>query len=163
MVEMSRKLAEYLKNSQTLDDYCQQEFGKGITVAVEYANTNEVPDINSVPYLMVYNAGKVEGLAKQAEYSCDLVVGVSSEAAGEDNYVVTDSEVYILRSYKLASDIIQIIQQELNNYKDKKLPPKVFQVVFTGEVDQAGRLWTALIHLEWEFEQILGPIGMTDF
>ena len=92
-----------------------------------------------------------------------LVVGVSSEAAGEDNYVVTDSEVYILRSYKLASDIIQIIQQELNNYKDKKLPPKVFQVVFTGEVDQAGRLWTALIHLEWEFEQILGPIGMTDF
>ena len=46
MVEMSRKLAEYLKNSQTLDDYCQQEFGKGITVAVEYANTNEVPDIN---------------------------------------------------------------------------------------------------------------------
>ena len=70
MVEMSRKLAEYLKNSQTLDDYCQQEFGKGITVAVEYANTNEVPDINSVPYLMFYNAGKVEGLAKQAEYSC---------------------------------------------------------------------------------------------
>ena len=103
-----------------MDDYCQQEFGKGITVAVEYANTNEVPDINSVPYLMFYNAGKVEGLAKQAEYSCDLVVGVSSEAAGEDNYVVTDSEVYILRSYKLASDIIQIIQQELNNYKDKK-------------------------------------------
>ena len=74
MVEMSRKLAEYLKNSQTLDDYCQQEFGKGITVAVEYANTNEVPDINSVPYLMFYNAGKVEGLANRLNIPAILLL-----------------------------------------------------------------------------------------
>ena len=52
MVEMSRKLAVHLKSSAELEAYCQQEFGKSITTVVEYRNVNEIPDLETAPYIL---------------------------------------------------------------------------------------------------------------
>ena len=161
MVEMSRKLAVHLKSSAELEAYCQQEFGKSITAVVEYRNVNEIPDLETAPYIMFYNAGKTEGLTKKVHYQVDIAIGVPGSVS--DSYLETEEGALVLKSYKNVSDIMQIIQSELNAYQNKKIPPEVFTAIFTGEADQAGLLWTGMVHCEWGFQQILGPVGMIDF
>ena len=161
MVEMSRKLADYLKGDATLQSYCKEQFNKEAEVVVEYSTAREIPDLETAPWLMIYNAGKEEGLQEMATYQCDIAIGISNEM--EDRYLVTDNGALVLKAYKHVSDIVDIIQEALNNRNYRKFPPNVFQVNFTGEVDQGGRLWTGIIHCEWEVRQLMGYPNGFDF
>ncbi|MBR6678708.1 MAG: hypothetical protein IKL58_00095 [Phascolarctobacterium sp.] len=161
MVEMSRKLADHLKGFALLQGYCQEQFNKEATVVVEYSTAREIPDLETTPWIMIYNASKEEGMQKTAKYQCDFAIGVANDL--DDRYLVTDSGALVLQAYKHTSDIVDIIQNALNTYRERYIPPNVFAVNFTGEVDQGGRLWTAIVHCEWEIDQVLGYNNGFDF
>lgn len=154
MVEMSRKLADYLKQYEPLKSYCLEQFEKEQTVVVEYSTAEEIPGLEDTPWIMLYNASKEEGMQNMAHYECDIGIGVRNNLG--DRYLETDNGALVLAAYKHVSDIINIIQEALNDRANRKMPPTVFKALPTGEIDQGGLLWSGIIRCEWDIEQVLG-------
>ena len=159
-VKMGVELAEHLKNDVDINNFCQDAFGKGISILVGDPTDSLLPTEEDAPYIFLWGFKKKEGttIKDTAEYECNFGCGVSEKDDSE-----TDSGIVVAGGFERVSELMNLVQHSLFGFRDSCKPPDVVEADVMGAIESSNTHWAGNITATWKVPQTLGMGEITDF
>ncbi len=153
LVSVGVKLSDCIATDPDVIDYCQKHFGKKIT-AIVGADEASIPGENYTPYVFLNALSKNEGAtSKLAQYEVYFCIGISSE---ENDAADTDNGIIVLTGAQRLSELMTLIQNALNTYKNSCRPPSTVESTIFGRVGNSPTHWMGAIAAVWQMELAMG-------
>lgn len=159
-VKMGVELAEHLKNDGDIKNFCQDTFGKDVSILVGDPTDRLLPTEEDAPYIFLWGFKKKEGttIKDPAEYQCNFGCGVSEKDDSE-----TDSGIVIAGGFERVSELMNLVQHSLFGFKEGCKPPDVVEADVMGALESTNTHWAGNITATWKVPQTLGMDEITDF
>lgn len=159
-VKMGVELAEHLKNDGDIKNFCQDIYGKDISILVGDATDSFRPTEDDAPYIYMWGFSKKEGttIKDPAEYQCNFGCGVSDKDNSE-----TESGIVIAGGFERVSELMNLVQHSLFGFNEGCKPPDVVEADVMGAIESSNTHWAGNITATWKVPQMLGMGEITDF
>lgn len=152
LCQIGVKIADHIAADEAIADYCNNHFGKRITVYVGPPEA-ALPGTADAPYLFVHDLSKSEGAStNQHKYQCVFAAGIEiSEADAK-----TDTSVVVFAGQQRLSELMTLIQDALYRYRKGCFPPSYIEQSIPGlPGDNIGH-WEGFMVAQWSIETPLG-------
>ena len=154
-------IGNYLKDNPNIKAFCQEQFGKELTVIVGATLRRQLPGHDKTPYVHFYNFDKREGVdVEWCRYRGNILVGVGT---GANNDFVEDGGVYILDAYDVTTKLMNLIIKELNDYKEKSRPLSTVETEGPDPIEADGSVWAGFLNCTWRVYQSMGRAVNEEF
>lgn len=153
LVSVGIKLSECIAADPDVIEYCQEHFGKKLTVIVG-ADEASIPDEGNTPYVFLNALSKNEGARPtSAQYEAYFCIGISS---AENDTADAENGTIVLTGAQRLSELMTLVQNALNTYKNNCNPPSTVEATIFGRVGNSPTHWMGAIAAVWQIDLPMG-------
>lgn len=146
------KLAAHIAADAPLKAYCQEHFGKDLTIIVGPPEADMPLDTNA-PYLFIHDFGKSEGATIiKAVYECVFSLGIDLD---EEN-ATSAAGVIVYAGQQRTSEMLTLLQDALYRYKGGCQPPTKVEQLMPGMPGDNTQHWEGFLSAVWELDIYTG-------
>lgn len=163
LLDIGLTLARYLRDDSQIQAFCQEHFGKKPTFIVGEVLRRDIPTMDKCPYIVITNLQKKEGtrilVKNRVEYSAQFYIGIDT------NYQLSaeSDSVYVTDPCTVISEFMGLIQERINERKDRSRPVDECTTEILGSMEPNGGHWVGTMDMTWRIDQTLNLIQNEEF